>query len=149
MIFPMSSIQIFFSVRHFFGCSKFVSGFKSQFLGRLIRSHGSPRRRQRSGILKEIKKDKSLVFLYIPQSQSHKTFFFYIAAFIYLYFPKTLTPVSSQCSYLLYSSACNLLSLGAYKYAFLLKCFFVVVPDTSFSSLQPNIKTMSTCYSVS
>ena len=76
-------------------------------------------------------------------------FFFYVAAFIYLSFPKTLTPVSSQGSFLLYSSDCNLLSLGAYKYAFLLKCFFVVVPDTYFSSLQPNIKSMSTCYSVS
>ena len=49
-------------------------GWESQFLGRLIRSPASPRRRKGSGALKEEigiwnsggGKDKCLVFLYIP-----------------------------------------------------------------------------------
>ena len=46
---------------------------ESQFLGRLIRSLGSPRKREGSGVLKEEKKTN--FFFYIPES--HKSSFFF------------------------------------------------------------------------
>ena len=62
------------------------SSSETQFLGRLIRSLGSPRRRKGPGVLEEEigvwnsqrgGKDKHLFSLYIPQSQSHKRLFFF------------------------------------------------------------------------
>ena len=42
------------------------AGNESQFLGSLIRSPGSPRRRERSGVFKEEKRTNTFFFLYIP-----------------------------------------------------------------------------------